>query len=68
MAVMMTIKETVEELKRENPHQGVTEHALRQYYKSGQIRGLRIGKRGKILLNFDSVNELLNGSFHEKGI
>ncbi len=65
MPTMLSIKEAVIRLKSEYPRQGVTEHALRQCYKNGQIKGLSLGKRGKVLVSWESVCGFLEGSFYE---
>ena len=57
---MRTIKEAIKEIKLEDPHSCMTEHALRRFILDGTIPSVRAG--GKYLINIDKLNEYLSVS------
>ena len=55
---MRTIKEAIKEIKQEDPHSCMTEHALRRFILDGTIPCIRAG--GKYLINIDKLNDYLS--------
>lgn len=55
---MRTIKEAIKEIKQEDPHSCITEHALRRFILDGTVPSVRAG--GKYLINIDKLNEYLS--------
>lgn len=59
MLRIRTIKTAVAEQKSKDPNCELTENALRQWIKSGQIRCVRSG--AKYLIDLDVLEEYLQG-------
>ncbi len=61
---MRTVKEAIAELKKNDPHTAMTEHALRVLIKTGEIPIVQCGRR--FLLNLDTLMEYLSLPVKEK--
>ncbi len=59
MAIMRTIPQAVEELKRKDPNTPISVGALRRWTKAGKIQTVRLGKFP--LINMESLEALLEG-------
>ena len=60
------IKETIMEVKREDPNSSLTEYAIRQMVINGEISHIRRGR--KILIDLDELKEYLSSSARNTGI
>ena len=60
------IKNSLEEIKAEDPNTCLTEYAIRQIVKNGEISHIRRGR--KILIDLDELKEYLSNGAKQKGI
>lgn len=60
------IKTSLEEIKAEAPNTCLTEYAIRQIVKNGEISHIRRGR--KILIDLDELKEYLSNGAKQKGI
>ncbi len=60
------IKTSLEEIKAEDPNTCLTEYAIRQIVKNGEISHIRRGR--KILIDLDELKEYLSNGAKQKGI
>lgn len=60
------IKETITEVKREDPNSSLTEYAIRQMVINGEISHIRRGR--KILIDLDELKEYLSSGARNNGI
>lgn len=60
------IKNSLEEIKAEDPNTCLTEYAIRQMVANGEISHIRRGR--KILIDLDELKEYLANGAKRKGI
>ena len=60
------INTSLEEIKAEDPNTCLTEYAIRQIVKNGEISHIRRGR--KILIDLDELKEYLSNGAKQKGI
>lgn len=60
------IKESITEVKTEDPNSSLTEYAIRQMVINGEISHIRRGR--KILIDLDELKEYLSSGARNNGI